>query len=185
MDMGTNNLLEIRDLLESDIALISDYWFTSSADHLLGMGVDLNCLPSREEMESFLYRQLDTEDQEKESLAMIATLKGEPIGHCNVNQITFGEEAHMHLHIWHESHRKMGVGAQMVLESIPVFFERLQLKRLWCEPYAENKAPNATLKKIGFKFKKNYFTIPGSFSFEQSVNQYELKKEDLEKLSTI
>ena len=180
--MGTTEKLEIRNFQVTDIPYILDYWFLSGEAHLRGMGVDTNRLPDRKEMKAFLSEQLALADHEKASLAMIATLDGQPFGHCNVNQITFGEEAHMHLHIWQQAYRKKGFGEQLVLASIPEFFGRLQLKRLWCEPYAENKAPNATLKKIGFQFKKNHFTIPGSFSFEQSVNQYELTRADFEAL---
>ena len=58
--------------------------------------------------------------------------------------------------------------------TLPFFFENFKLKKLYCEPYALNAAPNKTLTKAGFNFVKKYSTIPGSISFEQEVNQWEM-----------
>ncbi|HWY34787.1 MAG TPA: GNAT family protein, partial [Nitrosopumilaceae archaeon] len=110
-------------------------------------------------------------------------LNNKNIGHSNVNKIVFGEEAHMHLHIWSEDVRKKGVGAELVKLTIPYFFENLKLKKLYCEPYALNQAPNKTLQKVGFEFVKKYRTTPGWLNFEQEVNLWviypdKFKKQD-------
>jgi len=73
----------------------------------------------------------------------------------------------MHLHLWNAASRKKGIGSQLVKMSLKYFFENLKLKRLFCEPYALNPAPNKTLEKTGFDFVKEYITIPGAFNFEQ------------------
>ncbi len=80
----------------------------------------------------------------------------------------------MHLHIWNSEVRKMGLGTQLVKMSLPYFFKNMNLKKLYCEPYALNPAPNNTLKKVGFEFVKEYITIPGFLNFEQQVNLWEL-----------
>lgn len=174
--------IEIRELVERDIVLIADYWLNSDQDFLLNMGVDLNKLPSREGLAEMLSAQIQLPYSEKSSFALIAEIDGKPFGHCNVNDITFGLEAKMHLHLWNNKLRKKGLGTKMVLQSLPVFFDRLKLKTIWCEPYAENPAPNNTLKKIGFEFVKKYLTIPGSLNFEQEVNLYKLTKEKFKEL---
>src|SRR5438045_2132772 len=48
--------------------------------------------------------------------------------------------------------RNSGFGFLLCEQSIRIYFDRLQLKTLWCEPYAENPAPNRTLMKLGFEF---------------------------------
>jgi RimJ/RimL family protein N-acetyltransferase len=101
-------------------------------------------------------------------------LNDQPIGHCNVNKIIFGEEAYMHLHLWQNNTRQKGMGATLVKKSIPFFFKNLKLKRLYCEPYALNPAPNKTLEKIGFQLVKEYVTVPGYLNFEQPVKRWEL-----------
>ena len=58
--------------------------------------------------------------------------------------------------------------------TLPFFFEKLKLRRLFSEPYALNEAPNKTLKKVGFELVKEYTTIPGSLNFEQPVKRWEM-----------
>ena len=50
---------------------------------------------------------------------------------------------------------------------------------LICEPYAHNQAPNGILPELGFTKVKTYRTIPGAINFEQQVNRWELKRENL------
>lgn len=66
--------------------------------------------------------------------------------------------------------------------TLPYFFNKLQLKRLYCEPYALNPAPNKTLEKVGFTFVKEHLTIPGSLNFEQPAKLWELTYNDFIKL---
>lgn len=180
--MIEQNRFKVRELTKSDIASVADYWLKSDKDFMVNMGVDLSKLPSREGLTKMLVNQIQLLDTEKSSLALIAEVNGEPIGHCNVNGITYGKEATLHLHLWNTNSRKKGLGTQMVRNSLPVFFERLKLKTIWCEPYAKNPAPNRTLEKVGFEFVKRYVTIPGSLNFEQEVNRWKMMREKLETL---
>ncbi len=166
--------LSVREIKESDIPLIINYWFSSGPDFLTGMGVDLNKIPAKENWQPMLTEQILLPYEQKKSYATIWELNGKPIGHCNVNDITFGEKAYMHLHIWYAEVRKMGLGAQFIQLSLPFFFKNLLLKKVCCDPYALNTAPNKTLSKAGFTFIKEYFGFPGSFSFEQPANHWEI-----------
>lgn len=166
--------LSIRPLEVKDIPLIADYWLKSNPDFLVGMGVDLSKLPSREGLINGLTAQLAKPIEQRQTYALIWALNNKPIGHCNVNPFVFGESAYMHLHIWHSNNRQKGVGEQLVHLSVEHFFEQLKLQRLVSEPYAQNVAPNKTLAKLNFKKVKTYITIPGSLNFEQEVNRWEL-----------
>ena len=172
--------IEVRELTTDDIDLIADYWLTAEKDFLIAMGVDLNKLPERDSLTKMLTDQVNLPDPEKSSLAMILEVNGQPAGHCNVNGIKYGEEATMHLHLWNSDNRQKGLGSIMVNRSLPEFFKRLELKVIFCEPYAYNPAPNRTLKRVGFEFVKSYRTIPGSLNFEQEVNRYRLTREKFE-----
>jgi len=88
----------------------------------------------------------------------------------------------MHLHLWYTGRRKKGIGTLLIKMALPYFFQKYQLKKLICEPYAFNPAPNKTLEKVGFKFIKTYVTIPGSITFEQKVNRWEMSLEDFQVL---
>lgn len=174
----SNNMnLTIRPLEHKDIPLISNYWLHSSDQHLIGMGVDLDKLPTKEEFQSMLTHQLTLPDYEKQSYALIWEIDGKPIGHCNVNKIDFGVEAYIHLHIWNTKERTLGYGKELVKQSLIQFFKVLDLKQIISEPYRLNLAPNKTLNRLGFVFEKTYKTIPGSINFEQEVNRWVLTKD--------
>ncbi len=167
---------QVRELTLSDISLIADYWTQASPEHLLGMGADPAKLPPRDHFIEMLSGQLALPYDQKAALALIWLLDEVPVGHCNVNQIQFGDRANMHLHLWKPISRQRGLGTELVSKSIPVFFEKLALNTLYCEPYALNPAPNKTLSKVGFTFVKKYLTIPGSINFEQEVIQWKMER---------
>ncbi|HMK25669.1 MAG TPA: GNAT family protein [Chitinophagaceae bacterium] len=171
------NLLSVREIQKCDIEPITQYWLTADPAFLTGMGVDLNKMPSREEWVTMLSEQLAQPYPEKKSYCMIWLADNKAIGHCNVNKIKFGEEAYMHLHVWNTEFRKKGMGTELVKISLPYFFENLELKKIFSEPYALNPAPNRTLEKAGFTFVKEYITTPGFLNFEQAVNLWELTYE--------
>lgn len=167
------NDLKVRPLVQEDIPFISNYWQTASADYLRGMGADIAKLPPAEEFELMLSYQLQLPVEEKKAFALIWEIEGKPSGHSNINEIEFGNQAKMHLHIWNYANRRKGVGTELVRMSIPFYFKNFELRKLVCEPYALNPGPNKLLEKVGFKFIRRYTTIPGSLNFEQEVNRWE------------
>ena len=170
--------LAVREIEHSDIEHIVKYWTESDPAFLRGMGVDLDKLPGRDQWVESLSRQIESDIEDKKAYALIWVVDDEPVGHCNVNQIEFGEHAHMHLHLWNRRFRKRGIGTELVRQSLPYFFERLQLKKLFCAPYALNLAPNKTLAKVGFKFLEQRKTTPGDINFEQVVNHWVMTRSD-------
>lgn len=177
--------LKAREIKKKDIPSLLDYWYEASPEYMQQMGADKTKLPLKKDFELILAGQLKAPYSEKKALATIWFVNGQAVGHCNVNQIIFGEQAHMHLHLWYPLRRRKGLGRQLVLLSLPHFFEKLQLKKLFCEPYALNPAPNKTLEKLGFTFVKTYRTVPGSLNFEQDVNQWVLTRDDFESLVSV
>lgn len=169
----TNNI-SVREITIDDIPFITDYWLNASAEYLHGMGADIEKIPDRAYWEEALNKQIQQDYPEKQSYCMIWLLDGKPVGHCNVNQIKFGEEAFMHLHMWNSSDRKKGLGTQFVKMCMPHFFQNLQLKTLYCEPSAMNQGPNKLLQTLGFELEKEYLTTPGFICFEQTVKRWKL-----------
>jgi RimJ/RimL family protein N-acetyltransferase len=169
--------LSVREIEKRDIEKIADYWLHSTPEHLTGMGVDLAKLPAREEWIKMLNDQLGSSIEEKKSYCIIWEADGNAVGHCNINKIVFGDNAYMHLHIWQNGLRKKGAGQELVKKTLPWFFEKYQLKTLFCEPYALNPAPNKLLEKIGFEFVKEHITIPGYLNFEQPVKLWKLSSD--------
>jgi RimJ/RimL family protein N-acetyltransferase len=176
-------MLSVRTLRHSDIPLFLSYWFDSEPSFLTGMGLDISKLPSKDQFQNMLEKLLATPIEQRISYAVVWMKDGEPIGHSNTNPTTFGEEAKMHLHIWNAGERKKGIGKEFVKLSVAHYFDVLQLKTIWCEPYAHNPAPNKTMEKAGFEFIKEYVTIPGVFNFEQPVKQWRMTRQHFDALN--
>jgi RimJ/RimL family protein N-acetyltransferase len=60
--------------------------------------------------------------------------------------------------------------------AVDIYFERLKLKRLFCEPNAFNIAPNRTLQKAGFKYLKTHMTVPGPLNYHQAVTRWVIER---------
>jgi len=171
--------LSVREIQAGDIASIVDYWLSADENYLTGMGVDVNKLPTADGLTDTLHTQIHTPYQEKTAYCMIWEANGEAIGHCNVNPVTYGEEAYMHLHLWNRAVRYKGIGTELVRLTLPHFFQQLQLKRIYCQPYALNPAPNKALQKAGFTFLKEYITIPGALNFQQPVQLWQINCDEI------
>ena len=174
--------LSVRELQQKDIEPLTRYWLTAEPEFLIGMGVDLRKMPRPEEWSMMLNEQLQTPLQDKKSYCIIWLENDVAVGHSNINKIIFGQEAYMHLHLWNNVSRKQGNGTAFVRLTLPYFFENCKLKKLYCEPYALNPAPNKTLQKAGFAFVKKYTCIPGTLNFEQEVNLWEMTYEKFESI---
>lgn len=126
--------LSVREIELADIPYIANYWLQSGTDYMEGMGVDVEKLPQREFWDQMLAEQINTPLEQKQSYATIWLVDGQPIGHCNINKIEFGKQAYMHLHIWEEASRRMGIGAALVKMSLPFFFEKFSLHNCIVNP---------------------------------------------------
>jgi RimJ/RimL family protein N-acetyltransferase len=170
--------LSVREMLAEDVDPIVRYWTHSEPGFLTSMGVDLGKIPPAAELHKLISSQLGHQYSEKNSYCIIWLHGHKPVGHSNINKIVYGQEAYMHLHLWDSIARKKGSGLKLLKMTLPYFFRNMELKKLYCEPYAFNVAPNRTLEKAGFTFVKQYKTVPGSLNFEQEVNLWEMSVEN-------
>ena len=172
--------IQIRPFVDRrDCERMVDYFLNADETFLEGMGVDPNKLPKRQEWIEAALLDLERAVHEKDRYYLAWIYDGTPVGHSSINKIKVGEEACIHLHLWVEDLRKAGLGTQFFAASAVEFMRAFRLKRLYCEPYAENPAPNRVVLKSGFRFVKKYRTIPGPLNFEQDVNQYVLENPEV------
>jgi len=174
--------LSVREVEISDIEIIADYWLNSDPVFMKSLGVDLDKLPSRDEIRKHLTAQVSLGYPDKSGYGLILELDGQPIGHTSCTPIQYGVEASMHLHIWSDENRRRGLGSRLIPMALPYFFNNLSLERLVAEPFAQNPAPNRLLSRLGYTFVKSYVTTPSSLSFEQEVIRWELTRIDFESL---
>ncbi len=168
--------LTVRELQSEDAPKVVDYFWSATPDVLQAMGADKELLPERQLWIQSLASEINKDKPERDNFYLIWQVDGQDVGHSNINNLTYGLEAHMHLHLWFPENRKRGAGTELVKLSIRQYFELFELKRLWCEPYAENPAPARTLYQVGFDFIKKHKTTPGMICFPQMVNQFLLTR---------
>lgn len=166
----------VREMRLDEVNLMIRYFLDADHGFLNQMGVDPEKLPSESAWLELLQEDFARPMQQKEFYYLVWEADGVPFGHCNVNKIVFGKTAYMHLHIWNLRNRRSGCATQLLKPSIVHFFERFQLRELFCEPYALNPAPNKTLPKFGFQLIKSYETTPGWINFHQPVNLWVLER---------
>lgn len=141
--------LDIREMELAETSLVIDYFYASSIEQFDLMGIDPTRMPTRAVWSSLFKTLYATPLAERAALLVIWRLDGRPIGFSSCDRIVFGNRAHMHLHVTEPELRGRGLGAACVSRSVDLYFEKLQLKQLFCEPHAYNTAPNRALQKAG------------------------------------
>jgi RimJ/RimL family protein N-acetyltransferase len=178
LDFGAGRpmAVTVRLMTASETDLIIDYFWRSTPEHLESMGVDPTRLPGIESWRRRYDSEFSLPMDQRTSVMVTWLLDDQPVGFSTADKITYGERANMHLHVIDSSHRARGVGVSCVRKSVDIYFETLQLKRLFCEPNAFNVAANRTLQKAGFKYLKSHMTVPGSLNFHQAVTRWVIER---------
>ena len=164
--------LKVRAMEPAEISLVITYFHRADRQLLLEMGVYAPNLPAPDVWLTRLQADFVKPLRERDFYYTVWELDGQLIGHCNVSDLEFGQQAKMHLHMWNNSRRRKGMGTLLVKRSLAQFFEKLALKELYCEPYALNPAPNRTLARVGFKYLYTHETVPGPLNFHQRVTRW-------------
>jgi RimJ/RimL family protein N-acetyltransferase len=175
--------LEIEPFAErADYERMVDYFLRAERSYLEGMGVDPQRLPARAVWLERLLAERELADRDKQLFYVSWLRDGVAIGHSNINRIRYAEDAYAHLHIWLPQSRRAALGAELFRRSVNLFLRRFELRRLYCEPFAHNPAPNRVLSKLGFALLDTYRTVPGAIAFEQDVNRWVIEQEIPERL---
>ena len=168
--------LTVREMMGSEAEVIIDYFLRATPEYLEILGVDPSRLPPSQSWRERFERESARPTEQRGWIAVIWLLDDQPVGFSTSDKITFGEQANMHLHVIDPERRNRGMGAECVLRSADFYFERLKLKRLFCEPNAFNVAPNRALQKVGFKYLKTHMTVPGPLNYHQAVTRWVVER---------
>jgi RimJ/RimL family protein N-acetyltransferase len=167
--------LVVREMALDEVNLIIDYFHGSTPEHLETLGVDPTRLPARADWRARYAAEYDRPPQERATMLVIWELDGAAVGFSTADKIVRGEKANMHLHIVDPQRRRSGIGTECVRATARLYFDALELKRLFCEPNAFNVAPNRTLQSAGFTYVKTHRTVPGPLNFHQAVTRWVLE----------
>lgn len=168
--------IAVRPMALSEVGLVIDYFHKATPEHLEILGVDPSRLPAPEVWRGRFEHDFSLPLEKRPRFFVIWLLDDHAVGFSSCDKIVFGESASMHLHIADSSRRTKGIGAACVSKSVEIYFHKLKLKRLFCEPNAFNVAPNRTLQKAGFKYLKTHMTVPGPLNFHQAVTRWVIER---------
>lgn len=168
--------LTVREMDLAEVEVRINYFHDASDDHLRMLGVDRLLLPSRAAWHEFYELDYGRPVHERANYSLIWEFGNDIVGFSSVDQITFGTDAYMHLHILNPTQRHAGMGTQFVRKSAAIYFRVLELQRLFCQPNAFNLAPNRTLQRAGFQYECTYNTTPSPINFPQAVTRWVLNR---------
>ena len=168
--------LTVREMMSSEVNIIIQYFQDSTPEHLETLGVDPSRLPPAQSWRERLQRECTLPIEQRTMMLVIWLSDDQPVGFSTSDKIRYGEQAHMHLHVTEPERRHQGTGVECVRRSADIYFERLKLKRLFCEPNAFNVPPNRTLQKAGFKYLKTHMTVPRPLNFRQAVTRWVMER---------
>ena len=168
--------LTVREMMSSEVNIIIQYFQDSTPEHLETLGVDPSRLPPAQSWRERLQRECTLPIEQRTTMLVIWLSDDQPVGFSTSDKIRYGEQAHMHLHVTEPERRHQGTGVECVRRSADIYFERLKLKRLFCEPNAFNVPPNRTLQKAGFKYLKTHMTVPSPLNYHQAVTRWVMER---------
>lgn len=153
----------------ADFAVRVAYFHEATDEQLARLGVDRARLPEPGEWQARFASNLELPLEQRSEYGVAWQLDGMLVGFSTTDQIEFGKEAHMHLHIVDPERRAAGLGSQFVRLSAAHYCEALRLVRLYCEPNAFNIAPNRTLQRAGFRYVRSRRGRPAPINTYQTT----------------
>jgi len=166
----------VREMALTETKLVIDYFHHSSPEYLEMLGVDPTRLPTPDAWRQRFENEFALSIEKRSSIFVVWLLDGRAVGFSSCDKIVIGERANMHLHVAEPGLRQRGIGAECVRRSVEIYFDKLKLKSLFCEPNAFNIGPNRTLQKAGFKYLKTHMTVPGQLNYHQAVTRWVLER---------
>ncbi len=175
--VSTKPGLVVREMPASAVNVRIEYFHDASDEHLALMGVDRALLPSRESWRRAYEAEVGRPLLERSLYVVLWELDGTTVGFSGADQIAFGEQAFMHLHLLEAARRRQGLGTEFVRRTVDHYFGVLQLQRIFCEPNACNQAPNRTLQRVGFRYLFSHECTPGPINVFQTTTRWVLERE--------
>jgi RimJ/RimL family protein N-acetyltransferase len=169
-----NARLTIRPLASEDLDGYIAYFTQPSKADAERMGLAIDRVPSATRLRSELELMIVTPLDRLRSFVLAWCIDGKTIGHSSLKDIVPGDFGSIHLHMWRADLRGKGYGPRLFCLSVLDFYERFNLKRIICEPKADNPMANRMLKKIGFPLVLTHVAASSELSVVCELNRYEI-----------
>jgi RimJ/RimL family protein N-acetyltransferase len=176
-----NARLTVRPLASEDFDGYIAYFTRASKADAERMGLAIDRVPSATQLRSDLETMIATPLDRLRSFVLAWCVDGLTIGHSSLKDIVPGEVGSIHLHMWRADLRGKGYGPRLFCLSVLDFYERFNLKRIVCEPKADNPMPNRMLKKIGFPLVLTHVAAGSELAVVCELNRYEVVRDIAER----
>ena len=176
-----NARLTVRPLASEDLDGYIAYFTRSSKADAERMGLAIDRVPSAARMRSDLELMIATPVDRLRSFVLAWCLNGNTIGHSSLKDIVPGHFGRIHLHMWRADLRGRGYGPRLFCLSALDFYDRFNLKRIICEPKADNPMANRMLKKIGFPLVLTHVAASSELSVVCELNRYDILRDIAER----
>ena len=173
--------LTVRPLASEDFAGFIAYFTRASKADAERMGLAIDKVPSPTQLCSDLEAMIATPVDRLRSFVLAWCIDGETIGHSSLKDIVPSEFGSIHLHMWHADLRGKGYGPRLFCLSARDFYERFNLKRIICEPKADNPMANRLLQKVGFPLVLTHVGASSELAFVCELNRYEILRDVAER----
>jgi RimJ/RimL family protein N-acetyltransferase len=169
--------LTVRPLASEDFRGYITYFTQPSKDDAERMGLAIDRVPSATRLRSDLEAMIATPVEQLRSFVLAWCVDGKTIGHCSLKDILPGEFGSIHLHMWRADLRGKGYGPRLFCLSVIDFYQRFNLRRIICEPKADNPMANRMLQKLGFPLILTHVAASSELSVVCELNRYEILRE--------
>jgi RimJ/RimL family protein N-acetyltransferase len=176
-----NARLTVRPLASEDVDGYIAYFTRPSKADAERMGLAIDRVPSANRLRSDLEAMIAAPLDRLRSFVLAWCVDDKAIGHSSLKDIVPGDFGSIHLHIWRADLRGKGYGPRLFCLSALDFYERFNLKRIICEPKADNPMANRMLKKIGFPLVLTHVAASSELSVICELNRYEILRDVAER----
>ena len=145
------------------------------------MGLDVDRVPPAEQLRSDLNAMIEAPPDRFSSFVHAWCIDGITVGHSSLKDIVPGDFGSMHLHMWRTDLRGKGYGPRLFCLSALDFYQRFNLKRIICEPKADNPMANRMLKKVGFPLILTHVAASSEISVVCELNRYDILRDVAER----
>jgi RimJ/RimL family protein N-acetyltransferase len=180
-DHHQNARLTVRPLAREDFDGFIAYFTRVSKADAERMGLALDRVPSPAQLRSDLEAMIATPVDRLRTFVLAWCVDGETVGHSSLKDIVPGEIGSMHLHMWRADLRGKGYGPRLFCLSALDFYDRFNLKRIICEPKADNPLANRMLQRIGFPLVLTHVATGSELGFVCKLNRYEIPRDVAER----
>lgn len=180
-----NVRLTVRPLATEDLAGYIAYFTRPSKADAERMGLAIDRVPSPTRLRSDLEAMIAAPLDQLRSFVLAWCVDGKAVGHSSLKDIVPGHSGSIHLHMWRADLRGKGYGPRLFCLSALDFYERFNLKRIICEPKADNPMANRMLKKIGFPLVLTHIAASSELSVVCELNRYEILRDVAERYAVV